>query len=629
MDGRDETIYQLLRAWAKDTPEAIALVSPGHEPITYRRLLIQTDSIIESLRAIGIGRNDRIAIILPNGSAMAALFLGVSCAAISVPLNPSYRANELDSYLSDVRANALVVQAGAHSSAVLVARQQEIRVIEVVSSAKDGEHLVALKASGPVSAASKDPLDPDNVALILHTSGTTARPKRVLLTHRNLCSSAFSVRNTLGLVRQDRCLGVMPLFHIHGLVGGLLSTLAAGASFASIPNFDASCFFDWMKEFNPTWYTAVPAIHQAILGFAREHNETIEAGRLRFIRSSSAPLPGQLTAQLEEVFKVPIIEAYGMTEASHQISSNPLPPSVRKAGSVGMPAGVQVAIMDQAKILSEPGRRGEIVIRGASVTSGYEPEEFDEEAFTNGWLRTGDLGYFDSSGYLFLTGRAKETINRGGEKISPREIDEALLDHPDVLEAAAFAIPHPSLSEDIAAVVVVRDAIETTEASIRDFLANRLVAFKLPARLLIVDVIPKSPTGKINRASLADAFAGRLQPDFLAPKNDLEKLVARIYAEVLEVPHVGVNDNFFALGGDSLRAMQVISRARSLFSVSLPIATLFLKATVAELAEEIAFYLEALEPNSRDVVNLELGEVTDASLQPCASIEKENKDSKG
>ena len=630
MEMHHRTIYQVLQARAEEAPYAIALVSPGREPITYRQLLIQIDAIIESLSAIGIGRHDRVAFVLPNGIETAVAFLGVSCAAISVPLNPSYRENEVDTYLSDLSAALLIVQAGMHTSAAAsVARRRGIPVAELISSAKDASMRFSLEASGRVSSAPQQTIEADDVALILHTSGTTAKPKRVLLTHRNLCASACSVKDTLGLVRQDRCLGVMPLFHIHGLVGGLLSTLAAGASFASTPNFDPSCFFNWMKQFNPTWYTAVPAIHQAILGYAREYSEIIEAGRLRFIRSSSAPLPGQLTAQLEEVFKVPIIEAYGMTEAAHQISSNPLPPSERKGGSVGMPAGVQVAIMDQAKILSEPGRRGEIVIRGASVTNGYEPEEFNQEVFTNGWLRTGDLGYFDSSGYLFLTGRAKEIINRGGEKISPREIEEALLDHPDVLDAAAFALPHPSLSEDIAAVVVVRDATETTEASIREFLVSRLVAFKLPARLLIVDVIPKSPTGKINRASLADAFAGRLQADFVAPKNDLEKLVARIYAEVLELSHVGVNDNFFALGGDSLRAMQVISRARSLFSVSLPIATLFLKATVAQLAEEIAFYLEALEPNSRDAVNLELGEVTDASFQTCAGIEKENKDSKG
>jgi acyl-CoA synthetase (AMP-forming)/AMP-acid ligase II/acyl carrier protein len=611
-----ETIYQLLRGRAEDTPEAIVFVAPRHEPITYWQLLDQLDSTIKSLREIGIGRNDRIAIVLPNGIEMAALLLGVSCAAISVPLNPSYRENEFESYLRDIGAKALVVQSGAPSPAVSVAQRHGIPVIELVSSPNAASGLFTLKASGPISSAPQHTLEPDNVALILHTSGTTARPKRVPLTHRNLCASAFAVRDTLALTSSDRCLSVMPLFHIHGLIGGLLSSLAAGASFASTPDFDPSCFFDWLKEFKPTWYSAVPTIHQAILRCARERIEIIETGRLRFIRSSSAPLPRRVMAQLEEVFKVPVIEAYGMTEASHQITSNPLPPSERKVGSVGTATHTEVAIMDEAGNVLAAGKRGEIVLRGASVTPGYEPNEANKELFTNGWFRTGDLGYFDSDGYLFLTGRLKETINRGGEKISPCEIDEALLDHPDVLQAVAFATFHPSLGEDIAAVVVVRDPIQTTEASIRDYLIGRLATFKMPSHLLIVDDIPKSSTGKVQRAGLAKTFAERLQGGFVAPKNNLEALVARIYADVLEIQQVSASDNFFALGGDSLRATQVISRVRSLFSVNLPIATLFLKTTVAELAEEIAASAEALDQNSKAATFTESRVLSEENTQP-------------
>ena len=383
----------------------------------------------------------------------------------------------------------------------------------------------------------------------------------------------------------DRCLNVMPLFHIHGLVGGLLSSLAAGASFAAISNFDSNYFFDWMKELKPTWYTAVPTIHQEILRCARDCAETIRESQLRFIRSSSAPLASEALEDLERVFKVPVIEAYGMTEASHQITSNPLPPFERKKGSVGVATITEVAIVDEEGRFLAVGKRGEIVLRGANVTAGYE---------RNGWFRTGDLGYFDSGGYLFLTGRLKEIINRGGEKISPREIDEALLEHPGVLQAVAFATPHVSLGEDIAAAVVVRDPIETTEASIRAYLIGRLATFKVPAQLLIVDDIPKSSTGKIQRAALAERFAARLQGGFIAPKNELETLVASIYADVLEIQQVSASDNFFALGGDSLRATQVISRVRSLFAVNLPIASLFLRSTVAELAEEILLRAAAL-----------------------------------
>jgi acyl-coenzyme A synthetase/AMP-(fatty) acid ligase/acyl carrier protein len=370
-----------------------------------------------------------------------------------------------------------------------------------------------------------------------------------------------------------------------------------------------------MKEFRPTWYTAVPTVHQAILRYAREQVETVESGLLRLIRSSSAPLPLPLMRQLEKVFQVPVIEAYGMTEASHQVTSNALPPGERKAGSVGVPSQTEVAIMDETGKLLPAGRKGEVVIRGTNVTVGYEPDDCNSGSFTNGWFRTGDLGYFDSDGYLFLAGRLKEIINRGGEKISPREIDEALLDHPDAVEAAAFAIPHASLGEDIAAVVVVGHPTQTTEESLRDYLISRLAAFKVPSRMLIVDTIPKTATGKIQRAGLATIFMERLQALFIPPKNNVEDLVAKIYADVLELPRVGANDNFLALGGDSLRAMQVLSRLRSLFSVDLPIATLFLKPTVAQLAQELAASLQVLEPSAREAVCTELREVTHPNSQ--------------
>ncbi len=621
MEMHHRTIYQVLQARAEEAPYAIALVSPGREPITYRQLLIQIDAIIESLSAIGIGRHDRVAFVLPNGIETAVAFLGISCAAISVPLNPSYRENEVDIYLSDLSAKLLIVQAGVRTSAAPVARRRGIPVAELVSSAKDASMLFSLEASGPVSSAPQQTIEADDVALILHTSGTTAKPKRVLLSHNNLCTSAFSVRNTLALTREDRCLGVMPLFHIHGLIGGLLSSLASGASFVATPNFAAECFIEWIKEFKPTWYTAVPTIHQAVLSRAREWIAPVGMAPLRFIRSSSAPLPRSVLAQLEEVFKAPVIEAYGMTEASHQISSNRLPPAVRKVGSVGMPTGSDVAIMERSGNFSEPGNIGEIVIRGANVTPGYEPEEFNKEAFINGWFRTGDLGYLDSSGFLFLTGRLKEVINRGGEKVSPREIDEALLDHPDVLQAAAFAIPHSSLGEEIAAVIVVRDPVNTKEASIRDYLVGRLASFKVPARLLIVEDIPKSSTGKVQRAVLAGIFAGRMQGESIPPKNDLETLVASIFADVLEVRPIGASDNFFALGGDSLRAMQVISRVRSLFSVNLPIATLFSKPTVAELAREIGVSVEALDENYKKNISEELSKVSQANYHLYDAVE--------
>ena len=600
-ERRCDTVYQLLRAWAEETPEAIAIASPGNEPITYSQLVNQVNFIIKSLTEMGIARNDRIAIVMPNSAEMIAVFLGICCTAISAPLNPRYTKQEIFSFLADLPATALLIQSGGTSRAALAARELGIPVFEV-APAPNTICRFTLKGPALSSLAQHRLPNPEDVALILHTSGTTSKPKKVLLTHRNLCASALAIRDSLRLTSSDRCLNVMPLFHIHGLVGGLLTSLAAHASFIATPDFNVDKFFDWMSELQPTWYTAVPAIHQAILGRSRDQAETITKGRLRFIRSSSAPLASKVLEDLERVFKVPVIEAYGMTEASHQITSNQLPPCDWKKGSVGVASITEVAIVDEEGNFLTAGKIGEIVLRGANVTSGYEPEEMNQAVFANGWFRTGDLGYLDADGYLFLTGRLKEIFNRGGEKISAREIDDALLEHPDILQAAVFAIPHPTLGETVAAAVVLRDNSQVTESKIREYLTERLADFKIPTRILIVDNIPRTSTGKVRLAEIAAMFAEPLKSEFVAPKNDLEAIVAGIYADVLRSQQIGSTDNFFALGGDSLRATQVISRVRSVFAVNLSIATVFTKPTVAELAEEIALLVEALDEASKAVI---------------------------
>jgi acyl-CoA synthetase (AMP-forming)/AMP-acid ligase II/acyl carrier protein len=298
--------------------------------------------------------------------------------------------------------------------------------------------------------------------------------------------------------------------------------------------------------------------------------------------------------ELEARFRVPVIEAYGMTEAAHQIASNPLPPGKRKPGSVGVAAGPEIAVMDEAGGLLAPGERGEIVLRGPNAAHGYDDRcGATVETFTNGWFRTGDQGYMDEEGYLFITGRLKEMINKGGEKISPKEVDEVLLNHPGIVQAVVFAVPHPTLGEDVAAAVVVRDQTQTTAAAIREYLSGRLAEFKIPSRVLIVDEIPESATGKIRRIALAEALMPADQ--FIAPKDELESAVAKIYAAVLGAEAVGASDNFFALGGDSLKATQVLSRIRATFGVNLSIATIFWKATVEELAHEIRRAMDATE----------------------------------
>jgi oxalate---CoA ligase len=326
----------------------------------------------------------------------------------------------------------------------------------------------------------------------------------VPLTQANICATAGHIRETLALKPDDVCLNIMPLFHIHGLMAAVLSSVAAGGAVVCSPGFNALRFFAWLDEAKPTWYTAVPTMHQAILARAARNQASVKAARLRLIRSSSSSLPPQVMAELEQVFGCPVIESYGMTEAAHQMASNPLPPRPRKPGSVGVAAGPEIAIMDADGNLLPRGETGEVVIRGPNVTPGYlDNPTANAGAFTAGWFRTGDQGVIDADGYLAITGRLKEIINRGGEKISPREVDEVLMDHPAVAQVVCFAIPHDKLGEDVAVCIVLREGLTATERELRDHCAKRLADFKVPRKVLMVTEIPKGATGKLQRIGLA------------------------------------------------------------------------------------------------------------------------------
>jgi len=379
-------------------------------------------------------------------------------------------------------------------------------------SISDTKTIGNIRLEVPEQLAIKPPptdlIKASDYALILHTSGTTSRPKIVPLTQLNICQSAKNIISSLALSQQDRCFNIMPLFHIHGIMAGLLAPLLSGGSTICSPGFAAdpffvTQFFPWLAELQPTWYTAVPTMHQAILAIAPKHETTVSNSNLRFIRSSSSSLPPQVMSELETLFNTPVIEAYGMTEASHQMASNPLPPEVHKAKSVGKAAGPDVAIMDGHGSKLSSGEIGEIVIHGDNIMSAYENNDIaNQTAFFGKWFRTGDQGYLDHENYLFITGRLKEQINRGGEKISPREIDEVLMDHPAVIQAVAFAAPHPSLGEVAAAAIVLREGQQVDAETLQKFAAKKLAAFKVPNPIVFVKEIPKGPTGKLQRIGL-------------------------------------------------------------------------------------------------------------------------------
>jgi acyl-CoA synthetase (AMP-forming)/AMP-acid ligase II/acetyltransferase-like isoleucine patch superfamily enzyme len=527
---------------------------------------------VKTLRAFGLNRNDRVAIVLPNGPEMAVAFAAVAAGATCAPLNPSYRVNEFDFYISDLKAKALIVWSKMDTPSREVAQKFNIPIIELTPNLQAEAGIYELTGRKQTSPTSDGFAQPDDTALVLHTSGTTSRPKIVPLTQKNICSSGHNIAISFELKENDRCLNVMPLFHIHGLIGAVLSSLTAGASVVCTPGFDVGRFFEWVDTFQPTWYTAVPTMHQAILSRAPANRETIERRPMRFIRSCSASLPERVMATLEEVFNTPVVESYGMTEASHQMTSNPLPPSSRKPGSVGVAAGPDVAIMDEIGNLLPLGEIGEIVIRGINVTDGYENNPTaNQSSFSNGWFRTGDQGRFDTDGYLFITGRIKEIINRGGEKIAPKEVDEILIQHPAVAQAIAFAMPHPTLGEDVAAAVVLNNNASATESEIREFAAARLADFKVPSQVLIVNEIPKGPTGKLQRIGLAEKLALKLKENFVAPKDSIEKELAEIWKDLLNVDQVGVRDNFYALGGDSLATAAMISIIEGRYNKAIPL----------------------------------------------------------
>ncbi len=580
-----KTVIEILRKQSEHNPEAVAIMAPGRAPLSYRALCLQVVETVKSLHALGIGRNDRVALVLPNGPEMATAFLGVASAATCAPLNPSYRASEFDFYLSDLNAKAIILPSDLDSPARETAKARGLPIIEASYNSEDAAGIFRLNGGGQTSISAPVFATPDDVAMVLHTSGTTSRPKIVPLTHRNICTSAANICTTLQLSGRDRCLNVMPLFHIHGLMAAVLSSLTAGASIVCTPGFNAGHFFEWLSVHSPTWYTAVPTMHQSILARVEANPALVKKGCLRFIRSSSASLPPQVMKGLEEAFHAPVIESYGMTEASHQMASNPLPPAERKPGTVGMAAGPQVAIMDEAGNILPTGQTGEIIIRGDNVTLGYENNPAaNESGFTNGWFRTGDQGVMDDQGYLSITGRLKEIINRGGEKIAPREVDEALLDHPGVAQAVAFAAPHKTLGEDLVAAVVLRNNSKVTEQELRQFAFSRLADHKVPSQIVIVAEIPKGPTGKLQRIGLAEKLAAKLQADYTAPRNALEETLAGIWGKILGVEHLGIHDNFFALGGDSLRAASVLLEMNKYFSRELHPSILFHSPTIEQLS---------------------------------------------
>jgi acyl-CoA synthetase (AMP-forming)/AMP-acid ligase II/thioesterase domain-containing protein len=519
-------------------PAAPALLAPGMPALTRGELLAQVDGIAFALTSAGLRRGAVVAVVEPGGAELLSLFLGISAIGACAPLNPALSPSELEFYMPDLRPDALVVNR-LDSPAAAQARMQDLPIFEthrLISHA-------ALVTQPPPSP------EPDAEALLLHTSATTGRAKLVPLTHRRLNAMMDNAARILELSGRDRFLSMMPLFHLQGLISAA-AQLARGGSVIAAPGFDAVRFPEWMEEFRPTWYTAGPALHGAILPVARKEQSRVRSAPLRFVRSIGARLPPQLLADVETALGVPVLEGYGLTETG-VVTSNPLPPGLRKPGSAGPANGSEISILDENGAPVEPGRQGQIAVRGPAVFDGYRHnEEVTRLAFRDGWFLTGDLGRLDEDGYLFISGRLKEMINRGGEKVLPVEVDDVLMSHPAVARAAAFAMPHPTLGEDVAAAVVVREGAGVSESALRRYAAAHLAPFKIPRRILFLDSLPAGATGKPKRAELAARLADAVRP-FHPPESDIELRLAAIWQRLLNLDQVGRHDDFFSLGGDS------------------------------------------------------------------------------
>ncbi|HEY1658192.1 MAG TPA: acyl--CoA ligase [Candidatus Sulfotelmatobacter sp.] len=470
--------------------------------VTYEALREQVLAMADSLASVGVRRGDLVAIALPNGLQAIVSFLAASIAGTAAPLNPAYPYEEFHFFLGDTNAKILLCPPIGAEFARTAAKDLGIPTHSVEMN-EQGTVSLAGAPSGCKAAAPTA----DDIALVLHTSGSTGKPKRVPLRHFNLAVSCANIANTYSLTQDDASLCIMPQFHVHGLIASTMSTLLSGGTVVVPAKFNALSFWRILRENRVTWYSGVPTMHQLLL--ARAHEKPKDASTLRFIRSCSAPLSAELIHKIEGLFGVPFVEAYGMTEAAHQMTSNPLPPRHRKAGSVGVGAGLRISIMDKEGNHLGQNQRGQVAIQGANVFRGYENNlEANARAFSDGWFRTGDQGYLDGDCYLYLTGRIKDIIIRGGENVAPHEIDEVLLRHAAVAAAVTFGCPHPTLGEEVCAAVVLHEKNGAAEKELIEHCHNFLADFKCPTKIFLVESMPTTATGKIRRRAVAAALAG-------------------------------------------------------------------------------------------------------------------------
>lgn len=566
-----------LREVARKSPSRAALFWAERSAMSHGDLVLLLDRLRSRLLQLGIAPGARVATLLPNAPETAVLLLALCDCATAMPINPDEQNRTIPEILQEQGASHVILPAAMDGERLEAIRRSDACPVFLRPAPEPGSLSFDLAGDGGGRKPDGGTAADADVALVLRTSGSTGLPKRVPLTSANLVSAAWNVARSLALTDEDLCLSMMPMFHIGALVDLLLAPLYAGGAVLFTPEISTAAFFSSVAACRPTWYQAVPTMLRDILNASSEKRPSAPLSTLRFIRIVSQSLPERLGREFEQRFGVPLVPIYGMTETAGVIASAPLVPARRKAGSAGIVVGPALQIANEEGASLAPGQTGEIVVRGPSVMSGYEETGHRRGSeFRDGWLRTGDMGFLDPDGFLFVTGRIKDLINRGGEKISPAEIDRALCEHPEILEGAAYPVPHPSLDEEVG-VAVVRAASSTlSEAAVRSHLRARLAAHKLPRHVQFLERLPRLPSGKLDRRALSLlSEEGRGAKTFVEPASEFAARLATIWREILKVPRVGMEDDFFDLGGDSLSATNLGLRLEEVFGTGIPAANLF------------------------------------------------------
>jgi oxalate---CoA ligase len=593
--GVPATVWSAFCASAAQFGGHEAILAPGRRALTFAGLRDRVFALKGDLNRAGIGRGDRVAIVLPNGAEMAVCCVGTVTCAVAAPLNPSYTADELRLYFTRLRPKALITLRGLEGPAREVASEFQVQVLDLEPELSSSAGTFRLSGGAVTSRGDPDWNAEDDLAYIVLTSGTTSHQKLVPVKQKQLLAYASGVRSSLEVGPADRTLLVMPLFHGAGLKSSCLIPLINGCSLVCLPEFEVTAFFEAMDAFRPTWITAGYAFQRAILERAGEYRDIVQRSRLRFIRSGSGRLDPEVKEGLESAFGTPVIDVYSSSETG-AIASSPMPPDKSKPGTVGRPIFNEVAIMRADGTLLGPEGEGEIVVRGPSVFEGYlDDPEANKAAFVDGWYRTGDLGRLDEDGFLTITGRATEVINRGGEKISPREIEAVIARHDTVLDVKAFGVPHSSLGEEVAAAVVLRAGAPVAEEVLKKLALNHLAGFKVPRRIFFRDAFPLGPTKKLDVRALIrecqdilDAERRVTQGASSRDASATESAVCDVWREVLGEPGVGIETDYSLLGGDSLKAVELLISVERAFGVELPAHALNGEAsTVAKMAAEI------------------------------------------